>query len=49
VDYPSKEERFELVYMLLSLTYNTRIKVGLTDNVGGILINKPLDGILTKG
>lgn len=26
VDYPSKPERFELVYMLLSLDYNTRIK-----------------------
>ncbi|KAJ3301861.1 hypothetical protein HDV03_000270 [Kappamyces sp. JEL0829] len=27
VDYPSKEDRFEIVYMLLSLEYNTRIKV----------------------
>jgi NADH dehydrogenase (ubiquinone) Fe-S protein 3 len=27
VDYPSKENRFELVYMLLSLPFNTRIIV----------------------
>jgi NADH dehydrogenase (ubiquinone) Fe-S protein 3 len=27
VDYPTKQNRFELVYMLLSLTYNTRIIV----------------------
>ena len=27
VDYPSREERFEVVYMLLSLTKNSRIMV----------------------
>ncbi|WP_085908224.1 NADH-quinone oxidoreductase subunit C [Kiloniella majae] len=27
VDYPAREERFELVYCLLSLTHNQRIKV----------------------
>ena len=27
VDYPNKEERFELVYCLLSTKYNSRIKV----------------------
>jgi NADH dehydrogenase (ubiquinone) Fe-S protein 3 len=27
VDYPTRSHRFELVYMLLSLPYNTRIKV----------------------
>ncbi|KLN61500.1 NADH dehydrogenase [Kiloniella spongiae] len=27
VDYPSREDRFELVYCLLSLTHNQRIKV----------------------
>jgi NADH dehydrogenase (ubiquinone) Fe-S protein 3 len=27
VDYPSRENRFEVVYMLLSIKYNTRIKV----------------------
>jgi len=27
VDYPENDKRFEVVYMLLSLTYNTRIRV----------------------
>jgi len=27
VDYPNKEERFELVYCLLSIKYNSRLKV----------------------
>jgi NADH:ubiquinone oxidoreductase subunit C len=27
VDYPSREERFEVVYCLLSLTFNVRIRV----------------------
>lgn len=27
VDYPTRENRFEVVYMLLSLKYNTRIRV----------------------
>jgi len=27
VDYPSREKRFEVVYCLLSLTYNRRIRV----------------------
>ena len=30
VDYPSREERFEVVYMLLSLTQNSRIMVKCT-------------------
>ncbi len=30
VDYPEREDRFELVYILLSLSQNQRIKVNLT-------------------
>jgi NADH dehydrogenase (ubiquinone) Fe-S protein 3 len=34
VDFPTRAERFEVVYCLLSLTFNTRIRVKLiTDEV----------------
>ena len=27
IDYPENDKRFEVVYLLLSLSYNTRIKI----------------------
>ena len=32
VDYPEREERFEIVYNLLSLTHNQRVRVKLTSD-----------------
>ena len=32
VDYPGEEERFEVVYNLLSLTHNMRVRVKITTN-----------------
>ena len=40
-DYPERPERFDVVYHLLSLTYNTRIRVKITTDE-----NTPVDSVV---
>ena len=50
VDYPERDERFEVVYNLLSLKHNLRVRVKLSTDeetpvpsVTGVFVNTPAD------